>query len=87
MRYPQLINYAELEESARRAEDRLFLCATSYGGKCSMDGAHGKGNAHEAYPSHFCPHYPYASWQRDRESYYDANYAYYFNDNLCAIVE
>ena len=50
-----------------------------------MDGANGKGASHESYPSHFCPHYPYASWQRDRELDYDANYAYYFDDDLSTV--
>ena len=52
-----------------------------------MDGAHGKGDAHETYPSHFCPHYPYASWQCDRELDDDANHYDYFDNKLCTIGE
>ena len=50
-----------------------------------MDATNGKGDAHEAYPNDFCPHYPYASWERDREPDDEANLAYYFIKNLCAV--
>ena len=72
---------------ADEQKNRFVLCARRDHSERRVDGTHGKGDDREAYPSHFCPHYPYASWQRDREFHDHADYAYYFNDNLCTVGE